>query len=176
MTRTVKVLFSFLAIAVCLNVLAQQKKPNAKTDGAKPGAEQPRKILLPYVYLGKSDYKGGPIRRDEFNRLMKQGLTSRDSVGNKYKVVSFGFNYAERNLYEDSIGNLKVMTDFLYEFCPGDTVTQNISASIYERIKAGDTVFIERVTVVKYLTNKSNKVYADSLAIGARGLMCVITK
>lgn len=175
MTRTAKVLFSIVSFAVCLNVLAQQKKPNAKADGGMRSDGHPRKIQLPYVYLGKSDFKGGAIKKDEFNRLLKQGLTSRDSLGNRYKVTSFGFNYAERMLYEDSIGNLKVMTDILYEYCPGDTVTSNVSASIYDRIKAGDTVYIDRVTVVKYL-NKSNKVAPDSTALVAMGMKCVIIK
>lgn len=175
MTRTVKVLFSLMAIAVCLNAWAQQKKPNAKTDDGTRSEGHPRRVQIPFVYLGKSDFKGGPIKMEEFNRLLKQGLTSRDSMGNKYKVTSFGFNYAERMLYEDSVGNLKVMTDILYEYCPGDTITNNVSASIYERVKPGDTVFIDRVTVVKYL-NRSNKVAADSTAMIAKGLKCVIMK
>ncbi|MCD6013553.1 MAG: hypothetical protein K0Q79_3415 [Flavipsychrobacter sp.] len=176
MVRTVKFLFLLSMAAACLNLWAQQKKPNGKPAIAKTeGSEQHKKILLPTVYLGKSDYSGGPIKTEEFNKLLKQGLTSRDSLGNKYKVLGFGFNYAERALYEDSIGNAKIMVDILYEFCPGDTITSNVSASIYERIKPGDTVYIERVTVVKYLP-KSNKVQPDADAIGAKGLKCVIVK
>lgn len=172
----VRFLFLLVAAVACFNLLAQQKKTNAKPVVEKnEGGDQHKKLLLPTVYLGKSDYSGGPIKKEEFNRLLKQGLTSRDSLGNKYKVLGFGFNYAELALYEDSIGNAKMMVDMLYEYCPGDTITNNVSSSIYDRIKPGDTVFIERVIVVKYLP-KSTKVQSESDAIGAKGLKCVITK
>jgi len=174
MNRTVKILFLVLSVAVGLNLWAQQKS-NGKADD-KGGAMAGKNILLPTVYLGRSEYHGGPIKKEEFDRLLKQGLTSHDSSGNKYKVVAFDFNYGERQLYEDSIGNLKVMVDLVYEHCPGDTITSNVSASIYDRTKAGDTVYIDRVTVVKYLSNKSNKTQPDSAAIGARGMKCVIVK
>lgn len=175
MNRTVRILLIAIPVVICLNLWAQQKKANGSAEKAH-GEEPAKKILLPTVYLGRSDYKGGPIKKDDFNRLLKQGLTSRDSLGNKYKVVGFDFNYAERELYEDSVGNLKVMVDLLYEHCPGDTITSNVSASIYERVKAGDTVYIDRVSVVRYLSNKSNKTQADSSAIGAKGMKCVIMK
>lgn len=165
MVRTVYALLLFCAVAGGLNLWAQQKS------AAKPGAH---KLLMPTVYLGDSKYKGGPIKREEFNRLLKQGLTSKDSVGNRYKVMGFDFNYAEAQLYEDSIGNPKVMMDFSFEYCPGDTITRNVSSSIYDRIKPGDTVYISNVRVVKYL-NKT-KLAPDSTAFLAKGLKCEIIK
>jgi hypothetical protein len=160
MNRNIFLLVLLFALGVSL--FAQEKSNSAKH------------LVLPSVYLGHSDYKGGPIKREEFDNLLKQGLTAHDSAGYKYKVISFDFNYAERELYEDSIGNLKVMTDFLFEYCPGDTITGNISASIYDRVKAGDTVFIDRVRVARYI-GKTNKTL-DTEVVSARGLKCVITK
>ncbi len=170
MDRTVKILLLVVLVAFGLNLWAQQKA-GAKADGKGKSTSN---ILLPTVYLGKSDYSGGNIRKDDFDRLLKQGLTSRDSAGNKYKVMSFDFNYVERELYEDSIGNLKIMADVYFEYCPGDTISGNIAASIYDRVKAGDTIYVDRVKVAKYL-NKSMKA-TDTLVIGAKGMKFVITK
>lgn len=167
MTRTANIFAAFFLIVFGASLLAQQQS-NGKTG-------KPEHLLVPTVYLGKSDYKGGPIKKDDFARLLRQGLTSHDSLGYKYKVVRFDFNYAERQLYEDSVGNLKVMTDFMFEFCPGDTVTSAISASIYDRVKPGDTVFIDRVMVARY-TSKSNKNVLDTNIIAAKSMKCVIIK
>jgi hypothetical protein len=116
------------------------------------------------------------ISKEEFDRLLRQGLTSSDSMGNKYKVVDFDFNYIERELYEDSIGNMKVMTEILFEHCKGDTVTSNISSGIYDRSKAGDTVYIDQVSVVRYKNGKGNKPVYDSIVMGAKGIKCILTK
>jgi hypothetical protein len=96
-------------------------------------------------------------------------------MGYKYKVMGFDFNYAERQLYEDSAGNLKIMTDFSFEYCPGDTITRNIASSIYQRTKPGDTIFIDRVMVARY-TSKTNKNQVDTNVIAARAMKCIITK
>lgn len=180
MKRSVKGLFLLFAIAAGLNLWAQNKKPTTqpaeKADSKVKSGDQPRKIFLPTVYLGKSDFCGGNISVTQFSQLLRQGLSSRDSLGNKYKVVGFDFNYFERGYFEDSIGNLKVMTEVLYEYCPGDTITRNVSASIYERIKPGDTVLIGRVNVAKISSHKGGKPQPESEAIAAKGIKCVITK
>ncbi len=170
MNRTVKFLLLAVLAITGLNLWAQQVS-KGKTDGQ---ADATRKMLLPTVYLGKSEFHGGVIKKEDFNRYLKQGLTSHDSMGNKYKVVSFEFNYVERELFEDSVGNLKVMTEDLFEFCKGDTITSNVAGSIYDRVKAGDTVYIDRVLVAKYLNKNMKSI--DTIAIGARGMKCVITK
>jgi hypothetical protein len=174
MNRTVyTLLFVFLSM-IGVNLWAQQKsagKAAAKGDGGNtPGV-----IMYPTVYLGHSNFSGGNIKKAEFDRLLKEGLTSKDSSGNKYKVLGFEFNYAERQLFEDSAGNLKVMTEIVFEYCPGDTITSGVSASIYERTKPGDTVYINKVKVVKYI-GKTNKTLPDTAAIAAKAMKCVIVK
>src|SRR4051812_37120233 len=111
MNRTVKILLLFLLIAAGMDLTAQQKSAG-KSDKAPVTAEN-KKVLYPNVYLGQYEFAGGALKKGDFDRLLKQGLTSKDSAGNKYKVVGFEFDYYERQLYEDSIGNLKVMTDIL---------------------------------------------------------------
>ncbi len=174
MIRTVSTLLLVFLSMIGIQLWAQQKA-TGKVVAKAEGSYSTRKIFYPAVYLGHSDFKGGNIKKEEFDKLLKEGLFSKDSMGNRYKVIGFEFNYAERQLYEDSAGNLKIMTDFLFEYCPGDTITGNISASIYERTKPGDTIFVNKVRVVKYI-NKTNKTLPDSTAILAKGLKCVIVR
>lgn len=118
-------------------------------DANKKDAKVPEKKKLPKVavYLGHSNLTGGKISKTLFDSLLKQGLTSKDSSGNDYKVVNFMFTYAELNLYEDSVGKLMFMTDYRSEFCPGDTITENIAGSLYQRTKVGDTLYFDQITV-----------------------------
>ncbi len=175
MDRSVKVILFIFLLAVGFHLLAQQKS-NGKAANAEQSPSNSKKALFPTVYLGRSEFKGGAISKAEFDRLLKQGLTSSDSLGNKYKVVDFDFNYIERELFEDSIGNMKVMTEILYEHCKGDTITRNISSGIYDRSKPGDTVYIDQVSVVRYKPGKGNKPIFDSVVLGARGIKCILTK
>lgn len=168
MSRIVSVLLSVLLLVVCQNAGAQQRK--ATTAKASATNVTQKKLFLPQAYLGNSDYKGGAIKRDELSKLLRQGLTSRDSLGNRYKVTGFEFSYAERMLYEDSISNVMVLVDYMTEYCPGDTLTGGISSSIYDRIKAGDTVYFERISVLRDNSNTGGDV------IAGKGMKFVITK
>ena len=119
---------------------------------------------------------------------MKQGLTSHDSLGRTFKVIGFNFTYAERNLYEDSIGNLVVKADFSTTYCHGDTLpeilTRYIPASMsktneetpgfYQRVKPGDTVYFDRISVLRFTPN--SPLPPDSAAILGRAMKFVITK
>ncbi len=168
MNRSIQyLLLIFLTIPV-FNLSAQQAKVNPEHKTAK-------KIFRPNVYLGNSAYCGGTITKPELDRLLKQGLTSHDSTGKKYKVVSFDFTYVERTLYEDEVGNLMVTPEYLNEHCSGDTLRSVISASLYDRTKAGDTVFADNVMVVRY-QGKTNIPMPDSTAFLAKGLKFVIVK
>ena len=184
MSRTINILLLIFLMAVGINLLGQQKA-NSKQPVNGKGAK--RGVLIPTVYLGNSDYKGGPIQKEQFAILLRQGLTSHDSLGNKYRVIGFDFSYAERKVYEDSIGNLMKMTDFTSEYCPGDTISHDISASgdtslegdvilsIYDRIKPGDTVYFDHIMVVKSGRNSLLSI-SDTTAIAARGIKCAIVK
>ncbi|MFI5195821.1 MAG: hypothetical protein ACHQD8_01910 [Chitinophagales bacterium] len=173
MNRTVNILSLVLLIAYGVNLPAQQAA-KGKADGKQQGKGVTR-IFLPPVYLGNSEYKGGPIKKNTFDDLLKQGLTSHDSLGNRYRVVGFQFGYAERNVYEDSVGNLQMLMDYAYEYCPGDTITAAIAASIYDRTKPGDTLYFDRVSVVKYLNN-STQPQSETESFAARGMKFVIVK
>lgn len=135
------ILFCGISLVASLP-LSAQKKP-------APKESKPHKVLMPQAFLGNSDKKGGMIGRDEFTKLVKQGLQARDSAGNRYKVTGFEFMYGERQMYEDSAGRPMVMFDYLSEYCPGDTLSPGVATSLFNRLKAGDTAYFNRVEVLR---------------------------
>lgn len=189
MNRTGSLIVALSAMA-CASVLAQQKKKNApeKQPQQPEKTVAPRKVLEPQAYLGNSANLGGNIQKTTFTDLMKQGLTAKDSLGRQYKVIGFNFTYAERNLYEDSVGNLMVKADFSTTYCHGDTLpevlTRYIPASqskigeespgIYQRVKAGDTVYFDRISLLRHTPDAP--LPPDSTAILGKGMKFVIVK
>ncbi len=167
MNRTAKVLLLIGSLAAGLSLYAQ----NGKTKPGNKGTAG--KVLMPTTYLGKSNLTGGTITKSKFDELLHQGLTARDSMGNKYQVVGFQFSYAEANYYEDSLGNPIKTMDYAYEYCPGDTVTATVAASIYERSKPGDTIYFERVSVVKIVKNQPQP---EANAIASKTMKFAIIK
>jgi hypothetical protein len=161
----------FLLILVLITDKPAVAQPNGGSNKTTTANNKAKKVFMPQAYLANTEYKGGTIKRDELSRLMRQGITSRDSMGNKYKVASFQFGYAERVLYEDSSSNMMVLVDYMTEYCPGDTLTPGISASIYERIKPGDTVYFDRVSVYKAMANRN----VDEIIAG-KGMKFVVTR
>jgi len=108
-----------------------------------------QKITVVQPYLGYSDYTGGLITKRTFDSLLKQGIKAKDSAGNYYQVTGFTFGYGERNLYEDSVGKLMIITDYVTEYCSGDTLTASLQQMIFteNRTKARDTAYIDRIKV-----------------------------
>jgi hypothetical protein len=167
-----------LAMAtVATGLYAQQA---AKTHGAKAGTTAVKKAIQPNIYLGQSTVNGGQIQKDKFNLLLKQGLTSKDSAGLNYKVIGFDFVYAERRLYETENADLVMLTDMSSESCHGNTLNKDMTENsenfigIYDRVKPGDTVYFDRVKVVKCPTPAT--CLPDSTAIIGKGMRFVIVK
>ncbi len=162
MNRILCIAFSVAALAG--NVVASaQRKPVAP----KPVVH--KKVFMPQAYIGDSDFKGGPIKKDELASLLKKGITARDSAGNRYKVTGFEFAYAEQMLYEDSLANLLTMFDYNYEYCPGDTLSAAVSSSVFSRFKSGDTLYINKVIVAKPIEGGNTE-------IAAKGIKAVLLK
>ena len=160
-----------LLLGLCTTATAQQHKQSPKDSVA--AAKKPKKLLLPQAYLGSSKQVDGAMQKDLLAELLQQKLTSKDSAGNSYTVTGFRFGYSERVLYEDSVGNLMVLTDFLTEYCAGDTLPANITNSLFDRLKAGDTVHFNQITLMKNSTGKDK---ADYREIAGRGLKILITE
>lgn len=119
---------------------------NGEQKGKTPLAHKQPPV---YTYLGNSVMNGGAVPKATFDALLKQGLHAKDSLGGVCTIVSFDFNYVERNLYEDSAGKLMVVPDYLLEHCFGDTITKDIAASIYDRTKEGDTTYFDNIVVTR---------------------------
>jgi hypothetical protein len=194
MSRTLKLVLLLCFIAVGNSIWAQS---GGRPQGKPATPEKAKKMFMPQVYLGKSRLAGGPIKKRAFDSLLKQGITAYDSLGNKYKVVDFDFSYAERKLYEDSVGNLLMMMDFQSEHCKGDTLSavlttnssvnlstyaqtvsetdESSSMIIYDRTKSGDTLYFDHVRVLK---NPGNKLInlPDSVSFMAKGMKFYIVK
>jgi hypothetical protein len=155
-----------------------QKKPSKSGEVRNKELDVTKKkirIMKPDVFLGSSSFSGGFIQRDSFNLLARMPLSASDSFGNKYKVIGFDFTYAERNIYEDSVANLVVLVDYIYEYCPGDTLPTGIKQNLLERTKRGDTAYINKVRLVRYL--KAEQRYAnDTDAVYGKEIKCVLMR
>ncbi len=170
--RAGKIVAGVLATMCCVTLWAQQKAvtTQSKTSGKDTATARAKKrVPKPVVYLGHSNFSGGDIVAKEFDSLLKQGISARDEKGNLMKVLGFNFNYAERRLFENEEGEMSMQIDFATEYCPGDTITPNISGSIYDRIKSGDTVFIAQVLLERKVGNDIDTVFGKEMK-------CVIRK
>lgn len=139
-------IFVFVAAALCA------QNVNGEGGGSTSAEDTSKRKGKPFpgfpVFLGNSDMSGGLISERTFDSLMKQGLTSRDSLGIVYQFNSFMFTYAERNLYEDSTGNLMIVTDYLSEYCEGNKLGKNIVPALWDRTKKGDTAYFDEIRLV----------------------------
>lgn len=157
--RNVIYLLLISAIAFFPALARKEKKETQKK-------EEEQKLISIQAFLGKSALHHGKVSKKDFDSLLKQGITARDSSGNEYMVTGFYFNYAERNLYEDSVGNLMMLTDFIYEYCPGDSLTAALKNNIFYKTKAGDTAYFDNVKAR----------LPDGSQTGAKGMQFVLTK
>lgn len=147
MKLNLKLILTLFCMIAAISIVAQsQKKDGAGEGQSKEGKAKPKPKPIP-VYLGQSNYSSGSIDKKTFDSLFRQGLTSRDSAGRIFKVKEFSFTYGERNLYEDSVGKPMIVTDYLAEYCFGDTVNSFLKVNIPERSKPGDTVYFDQILV-----------------------------
>jgi hypothetical protein len=166
--KPIHIIAACLLLAVCLVSWGQEKQKNA----AEANKAKPKKaVFLPPVYLGNGNFRGGNIRYSDFEKLMKEGIYSRDSLGNIYNVIGFDFIYGEFGSWEDSVGNPIFVTDYQRSHCSGNTLSSDIvDANIYGRVKRGDTVVIQQVMLT------SNKPGARKDTFLGKSVNCYITK
>jgi hypothetical protein len=97
------------------------------------------------VMIGRSQRSGGLISKKDFDSIAPEGISIKDPQG--AFIEGFSFTYGERNLYEDSVGNEILVTDYLSEYCMGDTLSPIISHTIGDRTKAGDTAYYDDIHI-----------------------------
>jgi len=124
---------------IVFSAFAQNKssKPKALAQPAPPRFE---------AAIGDTGSRsGGNITKEEFDALAPQGVRLKDS-GGAY-IEGFTFTYGERHLYEDSVGNDKLVIDYLSEYCLGDSLSPIISKTLPYRTKPGDTAYYDGIQV-----------------------------
>lgn len=143
---------SFLAFSGW-TLSAQVKPKTAKSatnaaGTASASTPMKRRHSLVTVFLGNSDLSGGRIAKRSFDSLMRMGLTAKDSAGIPGSVEEFRIYYKERNLYEDSVGNMYVNVDILTDFSKGNKLNSYMGSSLLDRTKRGDTAIFDDIMVV----------------------------
>lgn len=130
-----------VGLALVVTVSYAQRKPAGKT-AAKPA--RPAKIVVPQelVTVGSGN-PGGRIQKDLFLKEMSKPLSANG------QIEGFSFMYGERNVYEDSAGNPLPVTEYLTQYCMGDTLPAVIRNTLLERAKPGDTAYYESIRIRK---------------------------
>jgi hypothetical protein len=143
MKKTFFCLLSILLVCGIASITIAQRTAKVKK-GEQKGKPATR-VVTPVVpvTLGKSSHQSGPLTKDVFDSLIKQGL-----YADGYDVKSFTFSYAELNYYEDSVGNPIRVFDQSIEYCSGNMLSSVVSSSIFDRTKPGDTVYIDQIKLL----------------------------
>lgn len=133
-------LLSVIAAAafLCTVAYAQKKKtPEKNTIPSKPVMD---------VVLGRTgDRASGEITEMAYDSLAPTGIRIKKPEG--AFIEGFSFTYGERNIYEDSAGVQHIVTDYLTEYCMGDTLSSIISQTIADRTKPGDTAYYDQIAI-----------------------------
>jgi hypothetical protein len=138
-----RLLLVLLAGVSLTGVYAQNVKK--KKGGEVTQKEVPKPLAgLPLSWGERVLQEAEKISAPLFQALMQKPLSVTTGAG---LVQGFAFTYAERALYEDSVGNPLILTDYMTEYCFGDTLSKNIKLLLPSRVKAGDTVYIANVKV-----------------------------
>lgn len=87
----------------------------------------------------------GTISKRLFDSLINFNLMSRDTQNREHPVVQYTFTYAERGIFEDSTGKLKIMTDYYSVESDKGKLPEYWLRNIRERSKEGDTAMFFEV-------------------------------
>jgi hypothetical protein len=129
-----------LAIGLLATVSYAQRKPAAKP--TKPAV--PVKKALPEEVVSYGSWQAsGTISKSDFLRELSRPLKTNGTVD------GFTFMYGERSMYEDSAGNPLPVTDYLTQYCSGDTLPAIIRSTLRERCKPGDTAFFSEIKIYR---------------------------
>jgi hypothetical protein len=164
MNNTIRTILLITILIVSGNIWAQKGDKKKQLDAAAkvPVKKSNYVAKSVMVYLGHSSICSGVIPKRTFDSLIRQGLVAKDSVGNYYRINGFNFNYVLRSFDEDSLGKVILTTEYLQEYCNGDTLSNAIKRNILGITKPGDTVYIDQI---KTVTQKGDPIPAKSLKI-----------
>ncbi len=99
-------------------------------------------------FLGDKITQSGKLPVEQFKAFMNQPVYVKDSTGKEFRAYDYTFTYAERGLFQDSLGSPIVVTDYFSTTCPGGQMSQDWIQLFGDRVKPGDTAFIDQITVI----------------------------
>jgi hypothetical protein len=136
----------FYGLAIFVGMLAIHQADAQKSKKQKPAGKPLPVKSLPAVdiVLGHTSLSNSTLPKRVFDSLAKQRIAA--PAGGT--IQGFTFTYAEHNLYEDSVGNPLPLTDYLVEYCTGDSLTQGIRSTLFDRTKPGDTAYFSEIKVL----------------------------
>ena len=102
-------LITILILCTAFYAVAQKGKMNIQKSSVETTNKKPKTI---WAYWGDNTYGDKYMTKRVFDSLIKTPLQSVDSSNKTYSVLSFDMVLAERNLYEDSIGNAIIVPDY----------------------------------------------------------------
>ena len=146
--KKVIITVALLSAVLYLPVAAQQakhKKPAATATGT--ASDKPKETPLARVTLNHWSVATGALTKHQYDSLAKGQLYVDDPKYPGAVVEKFTYIYGERNLYEDSTGNMMMVTDYLSEPCLGDTLSSSINESLFHRTKNGDTAYYSEIVL-----------------------------
>ncbi len=91
-------------------------------------------------------------------------LIAKDTQGVEHRVINFSFGYAERGLFEDSTGKLKIMTDYYATESEQGKLPEFWIKNIRERSKAGDTAYFDLI-MANYTDTGKSYFYAEPIKL-----------
>lgn len=145
MKRTIKAVMAMSCCALFGVAVAQSSGKKSAAKASKKDSASVHKVPKIPVFLGKSELSGGEISKRDFDKIAQDGI--RIKGNDSATILGFTFTYAERNLYEDSAANPIILTDFLTEYCFGDSLSSVIKRTIPYHTKPGDTATYDDIRI-----------------------------
>lgn len=115
------------------------------TKAQQPKAKEKKVVYKGNAYLSDGQTGNGKIKKADFDAMLDKGLIAKDSADRPHPVGSFVFMYAERGLFEDSTGKLRIMSDNYSLQCDDGRLPADWVKNIRERSKAGDTAVFKSI-------------------------------
>lgn len=136
---------------------------------AQAQQQQPKKkpVHKGKAFLADGKTNSGGISKAAFDSLMAYPLIAKDTLGREHKVLGYTFSYAERGLFEDSTGKLKIMTDYYGTETEKGLLPDYWLKTMRDRTKGGDTAYFDLI-IANYTDTGKAFFYAEPFKIYLR--------
>jgi len=156
------ILFILLFMVLNFSVIAQKNNKVVRKNAVETTIKKPKTI---WAYWGSNSSIGDKtINKASFDSLIRTPLLSIDSNNKNYNVEFYDMVFAERNLYEDSVGNAIIVPDYSSYNNKGAVMNESHLNYIINHAKIGDTLFVNDI-IVKDEMNQVFKLKSFKLTI-----------